>query len=375
MDAQLLTAVQAGDTESVEKLLRTAPADALAGDEGSTLLRAAVFAGDADVVASLLDAGVDPARPWEDGVDPVSWAADFGAHEVLRELTYSGSSWRKQVSRHLTRGALEIARAWLTLDPELELRRRLGAHQDEPAFIEQVRIPIRHECPLPHATRIRVTLADGRKAETQIAHRAIVTDLEDRFDIPVSRDELLARALFYADPESCDWSQAQAALAQRWDAEDVFGWAADLAAHPSVDTRRFATELLHFLGCQEQPSKAKALDILRTRLHVEEDQIALNNVIGAFAEYTERGDLTDVLHLAGHPDPPDHPWTRRWRARLCHRRASVPGDVRKSVFRNVRYAATRGGDRGPTRVGRRRRSPRRRPVHLGCVGHRHSGDS
>ncbi|MEU1360090.1 hypothetical protein ABZ356_09640 [Micromonospora zamorensis] len=304
MDAQLLTAVQAGDADSVEKLLRTAPADALAGDAGSRLLRAAAFAGDADVVASLLDAGVDPARPWEDGVDPVSWAADFGAYEVLWELTYSGSSWRKQVPQHVTRGALEIARAWLTLDPELELRRRLGAHEDEPALVEHVRITIRHEWPWPrHATRIRVTLADGRKAETQIAHRAIVTDLEDQFDISVSRDELLARALFHADPESCDWSQAQVVLAQPWSAEGSFRWAADLVAHPSVDTRRFATELLHSLGCQEQPLKEQALEVLRTRLHAEEDQIALNNVIGAFAEYTDRGDLTDLLHHAGHPDP------------------------------------------------------------------------
>ncbi|MGC4750424.1 hypothetical protein ACLQ28_32865 [Micromonospora sp. DT201] len=296
--------MQAGDSNLVDKLLRPVPADALAGDEGTGLLRAAAFAGNADVVASLLDAGADPARPWEDGTDPVSWAADFGACEVLQELVYSGSSWRKQVPQHVKRGALEIARAWLSLDPEVELRRRLGAHQDEPAVVERLHISTRDKWPWPvQATRLRLTLSDGRQAETQIAHRAIVTDLEDQFDIPVSRDELLARALFYAPPESCDWSQAQVVLAHGPDSEETFGWAADLVAHPSVDTRRFATELLHHLSFYERPFKAQALEVLRPRLRAEDDPIALDSVIGAFAEFTSRGDLTDVLPLAGHPDP------------------------------------------------------------------------
>ncbi|MEU8330496.1 hypothetical protein [Micromonospora sp. NPDC048839] len=302
MDAQLLTTVRAGDTESLDRLLRTASADALAGDKGSALLRAAAFAGNADVVASLLDAGVDPARPWDDGVDPVSWAADFGAYEVLWELVHNVPYWRKQVPQHLKRGALDIGRLWLSLDPEVELRRRLGAHPDEPAAVERVRILTREQEP-EHATRIRLTLADGRQAETQLDHRAIVTYLEHQFDIPVTPDELLARALFHADPQSCDWVQAEVGMAYHLTAEDQFRWAADLVAHPSVDTRRFATQLLHSLSCQEQPLKAQALEVLRPRLRAEDDPIALENVIGAFAEYTDRGDLTDILHQAGHPDP------------------------------------------------------------------------
>ncbi|MFG1842477.1 HEAT repeat domain-containing protein [Micromonospora sp. NPDC049175] len=302
MDAQLLAAVRAGDTSSLDRLLRTASADALAGDEGSGLLRAAVFGGNADVVASLLQAGADPTRPWDDGVDPVSWAADFGAYEVLWEMVHHVPWWRKQVPQHLKRGALDIARLWLGLDPEVELRRRLGAHPDEPAAVERIRILTREQEP-EHATRIRLTLADGRQAETQLDHRAIVTYLEHQFDIPVTPDELLARALFHADPQSWDWAQAQAGMADHLSAEDRFRWAANLVAHPSVDTRRFATQLLHYLGCDEQPLKAQASEVLRPRLRAEDDPIALGNVIGAFAEYTGRGDVTDVLHQAGHPDP------------------------------------------------------------------------
>lgn len=302
VDVQLLRAVQAGDVQSVDELVQTMPADALAGDEGSRLLRAAAFAGHADAVPALLDAGVDPTRAWGEGIDPVSWAADHGASVFLQELLSSDlSPWRKQVPRRMERAALEIARAWLTVDPELELRRRLGALQDDSAVVECKQIPVT-DWGL-RATRIRLTLADGRQAEIQTSHRAIVTFLENRLDVPVSHDELLARALFDADPQSCDWMEAQVVLAQRPNPEETFRWAAGLVAHPSVSTRRFATELLHHLSFHERRFKAEALETLRPRLRTEEDPIALDSVIGAFAEYTGRGDVTGLLPHARHLDP------------------------------------------------------------------------
>lgn len=302
VDARLLRSVQAGDVQSVDKLLRAVPADVLAGDEGSALLRAAAVAWHSDVVESLLDAGVDPARIWPDGVDPVCWAADHGASQVLQELLSGDlSPWRKQVPEDTARTALEIARAWLHVDPELELRRRLGALEDESVVVECERVPVT-DWGL-HTTRIRVTAADGRRAEVQTAHRAIVTYLEGRLDVTASPDELLARALFHADPRSCDWSESQIVLTDQRVPEETFRWAAELVAHPSVDTRRFVTEVLHHLSFFERPFNAQALEVLRPRLRAEEDLIALDSVIGAFAEYTGRGDLTDLLPHARHPEP------------------------------------------------------------------------
>ncbi|KKK04949.1 HEAT repeat domain-containing protein [Micromonospora sp. HK10] len=302
MDAQLLRLVQAGDVKSADALLRAVPTDVLAGDEGSSLLRAAMVAGYTDVVESLLDAGVDPNRAWTDGADPVSWAADHGASRILQELLSSNLvPWRKQLPEDAARKALQIARPWLDVDPVLELRRRLGVVQEESVVVECERIPVT-DWGL-HTTRIRVTAADGRHAEVQTSHRAIVTYLEGRLGVPACPDELLARARFYADPLSCDWAESQTVLANQRDPEETFRWAANLVAHPSVDTRRFVTDVLHRLSFDERPFKTQALEVLRPRLRAEEDPIALDNVIGAFASYTGRGDLTDLLPHARHPNP------------------------------------------------------------------------
>lgn len=70
--------------------------------------------------------------------------------------------------------------------------------------------------------RIRLTSADGRRVEVLAAHRAAVTALEETLDLPVSRDELLARALWPADPESYDWNASLFGVMWRFPAEETF---------------------------------------------------------------------------------------------------------------------------------------------------------
>ncbi|GAA3777438.1 HEAT repeat domain-containing protein [Micromonospora maritima] len=355
MDAQLLTAVRAGDARSTDALLRAVPADVLAGADGSALLRAATVAGHTDVVATLLDAGVDPNRIWADGTDPVSWAADHGLSELLQELLRSDlAPWRKPLREDAVRRALDVARRWLGVDPARELRRRLGAAPDEPVVVERERIPVTDSG--PHATRIRVRAADGRFAEVQTSHRAIVTHLEGRLGTPAHPDELLARALHFADPGSCDWVESQTVLTDGRDPEETFRWAEKLVAHPCVDTRRFAAEVVHRLSFVERPFQTRAVEVLRPRLRAEADPIALDRVIGAFAEYTGSGDPTDLLPHARHPEPE----IRRRVAgelgaalgdlRTPSRSARTPrsGDIRSDVVAALIVLASDGD--GPTRA-------------------------
>ena len=298
MDEHWLAAARNGDRETVLDLLRALPAVVVAGDEGSALLRAAAHGRQPEMVRLLIEAGADPGRPWQGESDPVFWAADFGAYEILQALL-SGSRepFRQDSPQHR---ALAAARPWLELDPERELRRRLGVGRHGEVFVE-------HELVggvdfQPTAILLRVTTPDGQCAEVELSHRAIVTFLERAVGLRPTRAELVERALHHAEPGSCDWAESLDAMTARLDLGPTYAWAAKAITAESVDLRRFAADVLHAMSFEQRPFRAKAVELLRGRLRTEADPVALDSAIGAFAAYSsDDANLSEIVRHARHP--------------------------------------------------------------------------
>ncbi|MFF0392857.1 HEAT repeat domain-containing protein [Kitasatospora sp. NPDC004615] len=273
----LLAAVERGDDDAALELLYDATADDLAGDDAVALLAAAAKAGRQRVVDWLVVWDVDVDRPWDGGVDPVTWAAENGRHSVLFAL--------------------------------------LSRSQD----------PLTEDSPHRRALRIAqeaVASGAGAGAVPPPAHRAIITDLEAELGIHRSPDELMARALVHADPDHDDWFASVWELGRRAD-RTTFDWALEAARDASdLNRRRFGLDTIHYLDIgfefapdqddvAELPFTDEAVEFLRPLLHSEQDPRALATVIAAFASYCRHPDETveAVLNHAHHTDP-------RVRARL-----------------------------------------------------------
>ena len=298
MDEHWLAAARGGDRDTVLDLLRALPAVVLAGAEGSALLAAAALGRQPELVQLLIEAGADPARPWPGISDPIAWAADYGAYEVLQALlAASREPFRKDSPQHR---ALAVARPWLELDPERELRRRLGVGRHGEAVVERELVGgVDFQ---PTATLVRVTTPDGQCAEVETSHRAVVTFLERAVGLRPTRADLVARALHHAEPGSCDWSESLDAMTARLDLGPTYTWAAKAITDESVDLRRFAADVLHAMSFDERPFRAKAVELLRRRLRAETDPVALDSAIGAFAAYSsDDANLRDVVQHARHP--------------------------------------------------------------------------
>jgi hypothetical protein len=110
-------------------------------------------------------------------------------------------------------------------------------------------------------------------------------------------------------PGSPEWEALQHELSQRLDREDVFHWAAARLDDTSASLRRFVTELLHRMSFDNHALGARAVEVLRPRLRTEVDPVALEDLIGAFAEYSDEpgadrpAELSEILPLARHADP------------------------------------------------------------------------
>lgn len=264
----LLAAVEREDDDAALELLYDATADDLAGDDAVTLLAAAAKAG-RDRIVNHLVGDVDVSRPWDGGVDPVTWAAENGRYHVLH--------------------ALLLSRSTDPLDSDSPHRRALRTAQE--------------------------ALASGAGAgsEPPPAHRGVITDLEIALGVHHSPDELMARALVHADPDHDDWFASVFHLGLRID-QETFDWALEAAQDTSDrDRRRFGLDTINHLGiglsCRvdvddiELPFAREAEEFLRPLLHSEQDPRTLSIVIAAFAEHCYSGTVPAVLPHADHPDP------------------------------------------------------------------------
>ncbi|MET7400649.1 hypothetical protein ABZS66_44940 [Dactylosporangium sp. NPDC005572] len=295
----VIEAIRDGDVAAVRRYLSALPHEAQWGDEGRAVAGAVALLGGPGFAQLLYEASTAvPSGPWGE-IDPPVWTAEHGASELLELLLH-----RYPASEATLRRALDAARAWLGVDPEAELRRRSGAADGDAV----TRDHLTTDEYAPRALRIRVRTADGRWAEVLAGHRAVVTVLEQLLELPVTRDELLARALWSADQESCDWSAARHAVMGRFPAEETFRWAAGRLADADVAVRRFTAELLHFstLGGEavDAPYAADALLVLRGRMAAETDTEALCSVLGAYAGFSEIGAiLHEFLPFVEDPRP------------------------------------------------------------------------
>lgn len=286
-------AVDRGDWPTTLRLIGDLPGGKLSGPEGVVLLRTAVRAGDAHTTDVLAMCGSDTFASWPEGGDAWSWAADHGDLAVLHSLlTHRGAR-----DTALMRAALEAAVAWLAVDPETELRRRLGA----PNGGSVDREPVYGDSGRRDSTRIRLTLPDGRSAQIMTAHRAVVTELENALGIASSSDELMIRALHYGDPDSCDWNTAVLSLTNQRPVEEAYRWAIARISDSQVDVRRFAADVVLGLSFADPPFGAELAAATRPRLAVEEDSFTLAGLLGAYAECHSSGPLPEVRAHAQHP--------------------------------------------------------------------------
>ncbi|MFI7069012.1 hypothetical protein [Micromonospora sediminicola] len=290
MERAVIDAVRNGDLVAVRRHLSTLPRAAQWEDAGRAVAAEVVRRGGPGFAQLLYEHGeVVPSGPWGE-VDPVVWAAETGASELLRHLLD-----RYPAPEATLRGALDAARAWLGVDPEAELRRRWGASDDEAVMVTRDQVTVGEYS--PRALRIRLIPADGRWVEVLAAHRAVVTVVEERLGLPVSRDELLARALWSADPESCDWQTSRHAVTTRFPPEETFRWAAGRLDDPEVAVRLFTAELLHHCTIDgespETPYAADALEALWRRTAAETDTATLCHVLDAYAGFREIGAVLD----------------------------------------------------------------------------------
>ena len=237
-------------------------------------------------------------------------AADYGAHQVIFN----------RPDEHASEPMLQIARGWVGVDPVAELRRRLG---DSGAVVQRQSVPVDE---YDHTECIRVTAADGRWAEVQTAHLAIVTCIEQRLGVGASRDELMARALMDRDPDSVNWRQSWHSVTSKPDVEETLYWAGTVLTDADPDARRFAAEVVHLLALdQEDPWPEDVLSVLHTRLSVEPEPGVLVDLITAF-QLPPRATAEILVH-AEHPDP-------RVRGQVAHQHygslsgtRAVPGAV------------------------------------------------
>lgn len=266
----LLAAVERGDDDAALELLYDATADDLAGEDAVVLLAAAARAGCQRVVDHLVVWDVDVTRPWDGGVDPVTWAAQNGRYGVLQAL---------------------LSRSSDPLDSDSPHRRAL------------------------HTAQQALASGAGAGGEPPPAHWAAITYLEAALGVHHSPDELMARALVHADPDHDDWFASVFHLGLRG-SQEIFHWALQAAQDASDRDRRcFGLDTLNHLGigfslrvddddATALPFAGEAEDFLRPLLDSEQDPHALAIAIAAFASCNSSSDtVTAVLAHAHHADP------------------------------------------------------------------------
>ncbi|MYS22492.1 MULTISPECIES: HEAT repeat domain-containing protein [unclassified Streptomyces] len=301
--AALIAAVRAGDTNAAEKLLAAgAPADAR-DETGYTALGLAVVRADTAMCELLVRHGADTDLRCPGGRTPVMLAADGGVLGAWHELR--GGSPDFSLRDDLGQDAMDLARAWLGVDPGEELLRRLGAANGDDARIT------RGPAPDEGIGSFEVVHVATRTAaaSVQTGHAAILTELEEVQGIRVPYAELAERALTFDPGHVCRF-YAASAVADRVDDETFVLAARDLTAAPDPGRRRFAAEVLLTYGLWKEEEdettvrlEKAAGDLLRRRAAAEDDPGVLIEILCGLGLRHDTGAFPEILRRARHPDP------------------------------------------------------------------------
>ncbi|MEW2574870.1 HEAT repeat domain-containing protein [Streptomyces syringium] len=231
----LIAAVRSGDAKAVAAAL-AAGADPDAVDEhGTPALCLAVDAFDLPVLEELMMS----ARPVRlnctaaDGHTPLLRAVDRGACEITSVLISGGADLglTDAEGRH----ALELARYWHLAGAEAELRRRSGA--SEPVVRRAVLDGWGNVC--EELSLGGLTVRNG--------HTAILTELEPRYGIAPTFEELTGRALTEPDVDQPVWPATTLTLQGRH-APAVWAEAAALRDRPNPLERYCGAEVMRLVN-------------------------------------------------------------------------------------------------------------------------------
>lgn len=218
-------------------------------------------------------------------------AVDFGSPAAVQALLYEEQLQTSPAERERL---LAAARQWYEAGAEAELRRRTGA--SEPAEWVTVQDD---EC--DHVEQVSLGGLTVRAG-----HGAILTSLEEAFDVQTPVEELVTRAVRCADEDHVDWSAARFSLARRA-GEETWPVIVALRHHSSAVRRKFAAGILWgrtLVGSGDSdPSASRERGLLAEWATQEPDGDVLANVLDAYTEHDDPGQDTVGLRYAHHPNP------------------------------------------------------------------------
>ncbi|GGN56245.1 hypothetical protein GCM10011579_017060 [Streptomyces albiflavescens] len=294
LDGRLVTAVRAGDAETVRALLEEgADPDTVdtVDTEGLPVLCVAVAAYDEPVTEALVEGGADPDRVLPDGTTPLWRSIDGGSPAVFSAAL--GKEPRLRLPEAARERLLALARSWYETGPVEELRRRTGA--TGPAATVRVRDD--------EYDRIDQVSLGG--LSVRAGHGAILTSLEWAFRILTPVDELITRAVGRPEDDDANWSTVRWILGQRRSYET---WSAvvDHRHHPDPVRRRFVTDYLRITALLRTGASSyekKEGELLAVWAAEETDSEVLAQVLDVFNDHEHPAQQAIGLRYADHPDP------------------------------------------------------------------------
>ncbi|WP_307127341.1 HEAT repeat domain-containing protein [Streptomyces sp. B1I3] len=291
LDEQLRAAVRAGDADAVRSLVGSGADPDTVGADGLPVLFGAVAAYDAAVAEALVEGGADPDRALPDGTTPLWRAVDGGSPAVVSAVL--GKEPRLRLPEAAREQLLTVARSWYESGAAGELRRRTGAAG--PAVTVRV-----HDDEYNHVDEVSLG-----GLVVRAGHGAVLTSLEWAFGILTPVDELIGRAVGRPDEDDVHWSAVRWVLTARRDAGT---WSAVVVHrhHPAPAHRRFVADLLWSRGVSlgnDTCSEKRDSVFLIGWAAEERDSVMLAKVLHALTEYEDPGQEAVGLRYAAHADP------------------------------------------------------------------------
>ncbi|MFG2132927.1 HEAT repeat domain-containing protein [Streptomyces sp. NPDC048751] len=291
LDGRLAAAVRAGDADEVRSLLEAGADPNTDGGDGLPVLCLAVTAYDQQVAAALVEGGADPDRVLPDGTTPLWRAVDGGSPALVSAVL--GKEPRLRIARADRERLLDLARGWYETGAAEELRRRTGAQGPATTVVVQD-----DEC--DHVDEVSLGGLTVRAG-----HGAVLTALEWAFRVLTPVDEIIARALRQPDEHHVDWSTGWFVLGQR---PTRASWSMVTAHrhHPDPAHRLFVAWFLWSRSVTPPDGGRFAkedCELIDTWAAQETDGAVLARLFDTFTKHDHPGLEATGLRHADHPDP------------------------------------------------------------------------